>query len=433
MMEMEDLIKVLKVAKYKIDKLTLTIEGFGDFDVQPEYIGSIVMEKDFDDYSFPFFELTLAIPNKIYREMRKKNTKITAYLRMKYILTKMEEAANDTTTNASEKIYFSKNFYVYGVEATPTLNEEFDETLEKALNLDKSDGTDPNNATTTFLLLYDMDALNKCKGINNEIITSGTLTDIVTRLLNVGGYKDVLMSPATNGRTYREFTLLPIRNDEQMERICNDYAMHDYGTRIFHDFDCLYILNKRLESTAWRSGEYKRTYVVYNPASVHGGEDASARTIGSYEDPEEECNYCTMFDCVLSNPTIMSDQILGSSYLELDSKTGNIQEVKSNAITANEESSKVSKMVTVNHGDANTINEMTNSHNNMNLLWQISLDSIMIDHLSPNKEFYLVFNSPKLNKYNGLYMIRNFITTFHKNDGDWFTTSTIATFSGTKK
>ena len=76
MMEIKELLKVLKVAKYKIDKFTLTIEGYGDFDVKPIYISSIVMEKDYDDFSFPFFELTITIPNKIYRAMKKKNVKI---------------------------------------------------------------------------------------------------------------------------------------------------------------------------------------------------------------------------------------------------------------------------------------------------------------------------------------------------------------------
>ena len=125
----------LKLAKYKIDKLTLNIEGYGEYDVNPLYAGSILMEKDYDNYEFPFFEIMVALPNKVFRAMKKSNIKIYCYVRMKYAYFKQDDNTGGTESVVSpkEKLLFAKNFYVYGVEGTPDLTEEFAEKLEEAL------------------------------------------------------------------------------------------------------------------------------------------------------------------------------------------------------------------------------------------------------------------------------------------------------------
>ena len=98
MMEISELIKKLKIAKYKIDKMILYIEDFGEFEVEPQYIGSVVLEKDYDNYNFPFFELFVTVPNKVFRAMRKKNIQITAYIRMKYTVVKRDTPASEMST-----------------------------------------------------------------------------------------------------------------------------------------------------------------------------------------------------------------------------------------------------------------------------------------------------------------------------------------------
>ena len=433
---MEELVKLLKVTKYKIDTMTLEIEDYGEFEVEPIYIGSMILEKDYENYNFPFFEITLSVPNKVYRAMRKKNITITAYIRMKYVDVKMDDPVSEQQSggkNLPENTFMAKTFYVYGIEGSPTFTEEADEALEKFIGLDDKEGTDLNNATTIDLLLYDVDIMNRIKGMVNEVITDCTLTDAVTRVLNYGGFKNVLMSPATNGRSYHEFTLLPMRHEEQLERICNDYGIYSEGARIFYDFECTYILRRCLKCTAWRPGEYKRTYVIYNPQTIiSGGEDAAMRTEGTYEDGEEECNYCTMADVTLSSPNQYKDQVYGTSYLSIDTKTGNIQNVTSDSVTANDSGSTVSRVVMTNRGNTGTTSEMVESINNENTMWEVLIDNMKIDYLDPNKEFVLFFNDKKLSKYNGQYAIKKFMTTFHKSDGEWFTTSTLATFAGKK-
>ena len=435
MMEISELIKKLKIAKYKIDKMILYIEDFGEFEVEPQYIGSVVLEKDYDNYNFPFFELFVTVPNKVFRAMRKKNIQITAYIRMKYTVVKRDTPASEMSTTGEkppEYLEFAKNFYVYGLDGTPSLDESQDEAIEKAIGEEKTEGTNLNHASTAYLLLYDLDMLDKVKVMTNEIITSGTLTDILTRVLNQARFKKVLLSPATNGKVYHEFTLLPIRTDEQIERICKDYAIHENGTRIFYDFDMVYIINKKMTCTAWKSGEYKQTYLIYNPTPVKSSEDAELKTMGTYEDPDEEINYCTMTNCSLQTSNVFADQSYGTSYLELDSKTGAIRTAESDSLTANNEKSQISKVLTVNRGEASSINEMTTSLDNTNVMIECAIDNTRIDFLTMNKEFHLIFNDDKLKRYNGIYTLRKFITAFNKTDGEWFTTNTVATFTGKK-
>ena len=126
MMEISELIKKLKIAKYKIDKMILYIEDFGEFEVEPQYIGSVVLEKDYDNYNFPFFELFVTVPNKVFRAMRKKNIQITAYIRMKYTVVKRDTPASEMSTTGEkppEYLEIAKNFYVYGLDGTPSLDE----------------------------------------------------------------------------------------------------------------------------------------------------------------------------------------------------------------------------------------------------------------------------------------------------------------------
>ena len=184
--------------------------------------------------------------------------------------------------------------------------------------------------------------------------------------------------------------------------------------------------------TAWKSGEYKQTYLIYNPTPVKSSEDAELKTMGTYEDPDEEINYCTMTNCSLQTSNVFADQSYGTSYLELDSKTGTIRTAESDSLTANNEKSQISKVLTVNRGEASSINEMTTSLDNTNVMIECAIDNTRLDFLTMNKEFHLIFNDDKLKRYNGIYTLRKFITAFNKTDGECFTTNTVATLTGKK-
>ena len=388
----------LKLAKYRIDKFILNIDGFGEFEVDPFYISSIIMEKDYDNYNFPYFEFALGVPIHVYRAMKKKNVKIHCYLRMKYAFFPVDTVSDnpdDKEYEPQEKVYMAKNFFVYGVEGTPHQHQELDEAIEKALEIEDTPG-DMNHLVTVYLMLYDEKKLSQVTTIVNEVITDCTLTDAVTRVLNYCGFKDVLMTPETNGKTYHEFTLLPIRADSQLQRICNDFHMHTTGTRIFFDFIYNYIVSKNLECDAWRPNEYKKTYVIYDPPT-----ETAKRTQGCCEDGEDKCNYCTMSTFVLSTPDYMEEQSYGLAYTHLDSKTGVISSVMPAVATKTSEAApSESRVIFNNKGEVSTVDQMKYNIENTTASWEVIIDSLLVDFLTPNKEFELVFLSSKLAKYN---------------------------------
>ena len=421
----------LKLAKYKIDKLTLNIEGYGEFEVDPVYISSIMMEKDYDNYNFPYFELAVGLPIKIYRAMKKENIKNTCYIRIKYAyfpvdLNALHADKDGKEFKPKEKNYMAKNFFIYGVEGTPNIVEDAEEAIEKELKIEKSPG-DLNNMVTTYLLLYDEAMLQRVTKVFNEVITDCTLTDAVTRVLNLAGFSNVLMSPANNGRNYHEFTLLPLRVDAQLTHICNDFHMHTTGTRIFFDFEYTYIVSKSLKCDAWRPREYKKTYVIYDPPTLR-----AQRTQGCCEDPDDECNYCTMCNFSLTNPSYMEEQVYGLSYTHLDSKTGSITNVNSDAETVKGGKPSASRIIYNNSGESSTTQQMQSNIENTTAIWEVLIDSTIIDFLTPNKEFEFVFLSSKMSKYNGRYKIMRFTMNFDKSDGEWYLPVTRAFFAGKK-
>ena len=52
--------------KYKIESFTLMIPGLGDYNVDPKYITKVVIEKNYDRYIYPYFEVTMNVPNNVY-------------------------------------------------------------------------------------------------------------------------------------------------------------------------------------------------------------------------------------------------------------------------------------------------------------------------------------------------------------------------------
>lgn len=409
--------------------MKLTIEGFGEFEVDPVNVSSMLIEKDYDKYNFPYFEVLAGVPIRVYRAMKKENIKNYCYIRLKYAFFPVETVSDnseDKDYEPQEKVYMAKNFFVYGVEGTPTNTEEAQIAMEEALKLEDDPGH-LNHLVTTFFLLYDEEKLNQATMVFNEIITDCTLTDAVTRVLNMSGMRNVLMTPADNGNTYHEFTLLPVRVDEQLQHICNDFHMHNTGTRIFYDFEYTYIVSKSLKCDAWRPHEYKKTYIIYDPPVV-----SNKRTQGCCEDDEDESNYCTMCEFNLATPSYMEEQVYGLAYTHLDSKSGDISNVSSDTEKINGASPSPSRIVYNNSGNPNTANQMGINQENNGAVWEVLIDNLLIDFLTPNKEFELVFLSSKLSKYNGRYKIARFFTNFNKMDGEWYTTSTKAVFAGKK-
>ena len=415
----------LKICKYKIKKLTLTIPSFGEYTVEPMYVSEFFMEKDFDKYDFPYLKLRIVIPNRVYRAMKKENNKIDACLIVKYALFEHTEIASEKT-NVKESNFISDNFYVYMEESSPSMLEDFEKKVDPVKNTKDKKSIDFNNASNVEIMLVKKQHLQIVNTKPNMVIYKSNLMDILTYLLQSVGMNRVLCSPPNNNKIYDQFLINPIRLNEQIYRLCNDYAFHDDGTLFFMDFDTNYILSKNEKCTAWKPNEYKYTKILYNPPLKNGN-----IAQGVYIDATERTNYCTMREATIASSSMTMDQVYGSGYTVVDKKSGDVTTVKAKTKTV-PTGGTISRTIVSDTGEAASVNALKKRVEEQTMVWTVVIDNVLLTMLTPNKEFELIFLTSSLSRFTGKYRLKKYITMFNKSDGEWFTPTTAATFFGKK-
>lgn len=425
---MKDINEVnFRMCKYKMDCIRLNVPGLPQpYQVNTLAIGDFVIEKDYDNYQYPFFRVTIGVPNKVRRLMRKSHTQITAYVRMVYAYFKTQETVGIPDMNPQEYTYLSENFYVFLEDSTPDVVTDVEEHIEKEL-LPDGIVTGYENMTTMEILLYKQSDLNIIKQTPTKVYRDVTLLDALTHYMIMTGIKNVLMTPPNNNlKRYHQFPIPPLRVDEQILRICGDYGMHKCGTTLFFDFDKTYLIEKVNKCTAWTPNEYKTIYVI-NPTAV-----AQVSTVlqgCSYE--SDRCGYCTMTAARSNAASMEREQVFGSSIDVIDKKTGDYIDVTANATTISGGGGK-SRTITSYDGDATTAYAMQQRLNEESTIMSAVLDGTDLTMLAPNKVYQLVFLSSKLSRYNGPYRLKKIVCSFREDDREWFVPTVLATFAGSK-
>lgn len=412
----------LKICKYKISTFILYI-GNEEFEVDPRFIGEILIEKKYEEFEHPYFHLTFGVPNRIYRKMREKSTLLSAHITIKIAKFRQDDIANISETPPEED-FINKDFKLLIPESTPILTTPFQETIEEELELENDTGN-VQHTTNLSAILYNDENLKACEAICNQVITSCTLTDALTKELQDAGFRNVLLSPATNETMYREFMLLPMRADESIESICNDYGLHTEGTMIFFDYDINYILRKNGQCTAWRPMEIKKTYVIYNPYMDNG-----KVTQGCCCDDDEKAYYVTMQSCKMVEASAILNENYATGFISVDSKTGESVKKIADTTTFPGHGNKANRVIKTNFGDQRTAEAVKKWAEAQSTNWNVVIDSVDLAMLTPNKQFQLVFLSPKLSSYTGTYRITSLVAKFNKSDGEWYTAVLDAEFTG---
>lgn len=419
---MKDIDKLdLKLTKYKITKFLITV-GNTEIDLDPRFIAAFRIEDEFDAYDFPFFEFTLTIHNKYYRLMKKNPNNIHVVLNIKIAQFKQDELGTGST-NPPETMFLAGKFLAQIPDSTPVLNPDLYEDIEEEMGVDKDENS-LQNGTTLFMSLYNEDKLVSSNSLCNYVCTSTNLTDALTLQLNCAGFRDVLLSPATNDTMYHEFMLLPTKTNEAIEHICNDYGMHQEGTTIFHDFKYSYIIRKNGKCTAWHPNEYKKTYILYKPQITN------ARVYqGCCKDTDEKANYITTQSCHMLESSKYFDQEYATSFVVVDTKTGESVDVEANTTRFPKESTTAKRVIKVNSGDMKTKDATKAYIDQLASTWQFEIDSIDLEMLTPNKEFFVSFLDSTLAKYSGTYRIERYLAVFGKSDGEFYTGTVVAKFA----
>lgn len=429
-----------KVCRYKIESCKLIIDGWGEHEVNPgEEITFMLMEKDFENYMNPFFEIDLTVSNKLFRIMKKNSNKIKMYLNIRSALFKKDELySKDKNPGTNYETFINDTFRVFMDDQTTSLDDPIQREIDEKTNYGDSDPnitTYGNDAHTRLLLLQD-DDISRPKELHSAILINGTITDIVTYLLmNMNSSKKILMSPSSNPTKYSQMKLPPIRYDEAIERICNNYGMHDNGSNFFFDFDRIYILDRTNKCTAWEPNEYKVVHVVSIPPT----EDFVYRT-GIHIADDEKAYYTQMKSSQNLAISLTAAEFFGHSLLVIDKATGRSTSV---SITGNEmklmpktEGLKYDRTLVINTGNRGTIEALKTRLTEQSMVWEVQLDNTMIQVLKPNREFDFIFTDTEASKYNGIYRLARFASTFsrgNRGDSEWFSTQTIATFLGKNK
>ena len=425
MLELKDV--NFRLCKYRIDSIILTVPGVDPYQINTLGIADWVIEKDFDQYQYPYFRVTVGVPNNVFRAMRKNYDNIQAYVRIMYAYFKPQETVGAPGVKVRENVYLAGNFIVLMEDSSPHFTTEPEEITERQ-TLPKEGTPDFQNMTTVEILLYKQKDLNIIKKNPRVVYHNATLIDILTDYLRKIKLSNVLCSPPDNNmKRYPQFVLPPLRADEQILRICCDYGMHKYGTTLFFDFDKTYIINKVNKCTAWTPNEYKTIYVINPNLATQVGTTLQGC---SYESADR-CGYCTMVDAKASAASIEREQVFGTSFEAIDKHTGKHHEVNTNAVTV-KGGGNISRVMGSYDGEVSTYHALKQRIEEESCVMTVVLDGIDLTMLEPNKQFCLTFISPKLKKYNRFYRLVRYTTSFIANDGQWFAPTVLATFVGKK-
>lgn len=398
----------------------------------------LILKKDFETEQYPFFELDMTISNKLYRKMRKTNDQLKFRLNMRYAMFDKDEPSINAT-NIEEKPFISKTFFLFLEDSTPYNQDNVaQETEDKTGYGDyKDDETDLNHSTNVRVSLYDGDAITEPKKLHKEVLHAVTVTDVMTYILKQRvGFIKKLMTPSSNNKMYDQFILPPEQVDYQLDRVANEYELHEHGSILFFDYDRLYITEKVPKCTAWEPNEVKKVHIVTIPITKN-----NVISSGAYYDSQSNEIYLTTRAQNITTSTVSNEIESGSGLLVINKRTGQAESfvIDGDKIKAapkftgknNEQSIKYDKTIVINTGE-DTIKALKERLNERALVWTVYLDHTMVDALKPNREFNFIFTDPNQTKYNGSYRLTGLIAKFDMalSDSKWRAVNTTATFVG---
>lgn len=415
-----DLEKInLKLTRYRINNFKLFIppKYKTPYEVESSDISSIILEKNYDSqYIFPYFEVTINLPMKVIRALKKYSNDITVKLDLQY--------GNFKDTELSEnkmpvfKSYVEDIFKVFISDTSPDINETLNKKIEEDDDTD-SDGHRLGNTETIILLLYNKNYIENLNKVVNNILVSVSSVEAITYILNEAGIRNVLISPPDTYKKYSQFPLVPITSAEQISRICSKYGIHDKGTLIFFDINRGYIISKVKKCTAYESGEIKKTYLI----NTSGDNDDLK---GCHKNTTKKFNIINVTsDCIsFKDISSITDYFGGDSYVSVD-KDGNIKNIDKNGKEV--KSSTSSPKVLIQDKGENDIEKIAASAKESSNIMTLQFNYADLNMLTPNLQFITYFSDSNLKKYNGKYRITKMICQFSR-EGDFFVPNISAEF-----
>lgn len=406
--------------KYKMETMIIMNDNLPEkqFFVETNMITAITIEKNYDNYLYPFFEVEASLPNWVYRIMKKDNQKNKCYLDFQ-----KGQYADEKQVSATFTSYLKDTFFVFMDDSSPEIWESAYQNEEQADEsyLNKYNAKD---ITTTRLLLYKEDKLFNSQKVVNAVLTSTTLLDAFVYTCNQAGLSQVLLSPPANFKRFSEFRLTPIPAIEQCDRICNKYAMHKNGTVVFLDFDKFYVVERSVDCKAFEPNENKVCYLFTLVQSTTNASTA----MGCFSNGQEK------YDCIFLNPdsvtfrnmASVNEKVFGNNAMVVDTTTGSV----SNVTGAQSAGSGVGTTgVYVSNQGGDTSSALSYALKESAFVGTVGFSYVDLDLLAPNKQYFLTIDDTKHQEYNGRYRICGYTCAFVK-EGQLFCPTVTAEFRG---
>lgn len=396
----------LTLTKYRMKNFQINV-GSGKkrkkYSIDGGLILGMGMVYDFDTMFTPFWHITLQVPNKILRKMYENKEKLTATLllqkgKFKTGL-KIDENAKTTFKTA-----LKGTFHIVVPDATAFGMEE-----DELLKLEKGDDAYEKQSTIT-IALYTKD-FYKARRVYNFVLTGATVSEAVAFLCTQAKISKVLMAPLTNTKKHEQLPLLPNPLKDELQRLQKDEKIHKNGTLVFFDLDRLYIIDKKPQCTAYKTGEYKTTYVV-GGASTKG----ASQTGGCYAYTAKKCN--------VINATSISKN---NEQQKVKAKLGD-NPVASSGLKVTKANKKTKKTTSVINSSVNQ-REIKRITKESKRVLRMSFRDIDFSMMTPNKLFIVTLDSTKYKKMNGKYRLAACHHTFSK-EGSYLQMNTSAEFKG---
>jgi len=398
-----------KYPRYRFENTKLCIGNKEPFDIDPNVIHYVYMEKDYDLTHFPYFELGISVPYWVYNNITQDPDNVFITLDMKYGMFDMEIDPNLPLTSD-----LRGKFRCLLEDASPDLDGEWQLKVEQDEGV-LNERYGGNDQMPLEMILFNPTFYNSYDHCVNNVFSSANPIAALTYVFNQVGMTNILISPPDNRKSYREFKVTPISALEQIGRLCNNYALHKNGSIIFFDLDRGYIISKKPECDAWIPNEWKTTHLV----SLENYHVTSGFTDGQYKDSKEKAN-------VLN---IVKDSIMdaGGSDNEGSVYSRPVIEATNGGVSVTGRGVMGSALVYEEADDTSSIAAHAAEEDCKSFLCK--LGHCAISCLNPNKLFVVTIDNPKYRHLCGKYRIVRFSCSF-ENEGSYWIPTIVAEFRG---
>ena len=426
----------LRFCKYKISHFAIVIPNRDEpFVLDEAHIGNWSIEKDFENYFFPFMEFRCMVPDTIYTEIMQTSEDVYVDLKVEYAYFEDTYEMDPAAMLFTYDKLLESRYYAFIANRSPKLTDALLGEKDKDAENEPNEWTQYSydNQKSLVMALYKPEHVFKTNQIVNAVLGQATPIDAVCWILQKIEAEHVLMTPVTSAKKFDQMIIPPLSAPQAIMYVINHYGLYEDGAIVFFDYDRCFINSKKLGCTAYNYAEHHEVYLTSFPASS----DQSVMKSGYYFNNEEKYLVINILgnSISISNESMFVDQLTGGNIVGIDSNTGEVFRVDSEVNVSDQSLSKkgvVNRVVVIDSGETSTINSLKTSAEQSQNLLNIVVENINIQALLPNKDYIFTTDNVKYQQYQGHYRITNMSAAFTK-ESQFYSCFCTATFMGGQK